>query len=266
MTGATRNQEMQTAKTTGRRTSLALPRGKRSTIEMKEVVVEYRELLTSEESIASVDRGIKLAVRIALGDDAGHKGKWYPLINRRLPALCLDTVAASNSQRAKNIAWILGKLRLRIDEHLNELPEDQYSLLMDTLLVLFHHAFFGFLPHLNGERDLLLGSFEAYSASLPRQSDRFQTSGLIQMEQGRWNAAIESFGAAVATTHSDQHDFMTRVQTMWLALMERKRIKDAFNFLMEVYPRVSRSDIDEMRGRLQETFEEGARLRGRKRA
>ena len=43
--------------------------------------------------------------------------------------------------------------------------------------------------------------------------------------------------AALAATHSDEHDFLTRVQIVWSALMENRHHLEALRCLLDVQPR-----------------------------
>lgn len=137
-------------------------------------------------------------------------------------------------------------------------------MLMDTLLVVFHQAFFTVLPKSGTHRKLLLAAFDGLSDALPNIADRFQTKGLLHLECGEVDQAVQTLNAALAATPSDQHDFMTRVQMLWSLLMEHGRISDAFECLIEVSPRVARLDYDEFRDLLKETF--NAAQRGKPRA
>ena len=73
------------------------------------------------------------------------------------------------------------------------MPESQYSLLMETLLIVFHQAFFALLPKLSEEREDLLKAFLSFAGQFPSRADRFQIEGLVQLESGETDAATESF-------------------------------------------------------------------------
>jgi hypothetical protein len=219
---------------------------------MSDIVSEYRELLTSDESIASLENAIRLAAQIATGNRRSDGKGWYRLL--KASPLRSKRTGSATAQKLKEVQWALFTLPRQVTRHLDRLPEDQYSLLMDALLIVFHQAYFALLPRSGAARARLLGIFESFSETLPRAADRFQTTGLIEIERGRRDAAAESFRAAVASTHSDDHDFVTRVQMMWTVLMEQKRWRDAFQILMDVYARAARNDLDEVRYMLSETF------------
>ena len=232
---------------------------------MQDVVTEYRELLTANESVSSLDSAVALVLRAACGESGTGK-KWHPVLTpQSLPKPWQLHLPISTAHRAKNVAWLLTQLPPRIEKHIDDIPADQYSFLMDTLLIVFHQALFGFLPSANGHRESLLLTLETFSDLLPRQADQSQTRGLVQMERGRFAAAIDSFRTALAATHADDHDFITRVQMAWTVLMERRQFKNAFDLLIDVYPRTSRADLMEVQEMLRETFlEVSSRQRGAK--
>jgi tetratricopeptide (TPR) repeat protein len=130
---------------------------------------------------------------------------------------------------------------------------------MDILLVLFHQAYFVLLPKAKSRRESLLKAFGSFAESLPNHADRFQVNGLIEIELGRPEAASDSFRAALAATHSDQHDFLSRLQMIWSFLMDRKELSKAFACLQDAAPRVTRIDFDEFQGLYAATFEEAQR-------
>jgi hypothetical protein len=77
---------------------------------------------------------------------------------------------------------------------------------------------------------------------------------LISAEEGKTEAATEAFSAALAATHSDDHEFMTRVQALWTYLIDNRRYMAALACLNEVYPRVTREHLDEIGELLTETL------------
>lgn len=95
-------------------------------------------------------------------------------------------------------------------------------------------------------------------------ADRFQMKGLLYLERGQFDQAVQSFNAAIAATPADQHDFLTRVQMVWSLLIEHRRLNDAFNCLMDVSPRVTRLDFDEFQRLLRATFNESQKANQRR--
>jgi hypothetical protein len=218
---------------------------------MNNLITEYRDLLVADESISSLDSSLALLVRAAAGE-SGTTKKWLVLApDSNVRAL---QAPISDVRRVKTITRVLSHLPMHIKQHVDDIPEDQYSFLMDTLLLVFHHALFGLLPSANGDRDAILMAMEKFSDSLPRQADKNQTRGLIEIERGQLASAADSFRASLAATHADDHDFITRVQMAWTVLMERRQFKNAFELLMDVYPRTSRADLMEVQDMLKETF------------
>jgi hypothetical protein len=152
---------------------------------------------------------------------------------------------------------ILSTLPQKAARH--DIPEEQYSLLMDTLLLVFHQAYFALLPRAKGHRDALLQAFRGFADSLPSLADRFQVAGLVEIELGQTEAACEAFAASLAATPSQEHDFLTRVQMVWSTLMDGGLVAEAFKCLEEVAPRFTRIDFDEFQQLQAATFAEAQR-------
>ncbi len=225
---------------------------------MNDLTSTYRELLLAAESVESLQRALQLLMQAASGRKQGGS-QWYKIINRELsPSLRRDDGLATLAQLVGEAAAALSNMPRKIVRHVDKIPPDQYSLLIDTLLLVFHHAYFAVLPEAGDRRELLLASFEKFAAQLTRPADQFQVRGLVQLERGESAAAVESFDAALAATHSDEHDFLTRVQLLWSVLMERAMRTEAFDCLMDAYRRASLGDLDEIEALLRQTFSEAA--------
>jgi len=224
-------------------------------------VAEYRDLLTSEESVASLDRALLLARNVASGRGTPNGKPWHAVMKDRAGPLADRRNAGSSVLRQKEVIRILSTMPQKLEETRKEVPEEQYSLLFDTLLLVFHHAYFALLPGIENGRKTLLVAFKQFAASLPRPQDEFQVLGLVEVEMGDLEAAVESFRASLAAAHSDEHDFITRVQIVWTTLMERRLFQDALECLLDVYPRTSRSDLNEVSAMLRETYREALRTR-----
>lgn len=220
---------------------------------MTDAVAQYRDLLTGDESVSALDEAIRLARRVAAGDAPGKR----PI---RVP----DVKFVATGDRIQGTSWALTTLASDVDALSARMPHEQYSFLMDVLLLVFHQAYFTVLPAAGRRRAELLSSFDQFAALVPNAADRFQITGFVLLEKGNIDAAVHSFRAALAATHSDQHDFLTRLQLLWMTLMEHQRWSDAFRCLLDVYPRVPRTDLEEVSGMLQQTFEESQRPQPRR--
>ncbi|HEX4125817.1 MAG TPA: hypothetical protein VHY37_13910 [Tepidisphaeraceae bacterium] len=195
-----------------------------------------------------------VAWRGARGGRAIDGQRWANLVVTG--AARAEPARSAAAQRVLQVADLLQSLPRRAEEP--DVPESQYTLLMDTLLLVFHQAYFSLLPKAASHRSILVQALDALADKLPNLADRFQVKGLMHLEHGDIEQAIAAFNAALAATPSDQHDFLTRVQMVWSLLIEHHRVRDAFDCLMQVSPRVTRADYDEFQGLLRETFDEAA--------
>ncbi len=104
------------------------------------------------------------------------------------------------------------------------------------------------------ERRLLMESFLRFADYLPGVSDRFSVLALYHDMSGDWKRAGSYYREALLATHSDNHEFMTTLQSAWSFLVEHQMLQQAFDLLLESYPRVARQDLDEVKELMTLTF------------
>ena len=132
-------------------------------------------------------------------------------------------------------------------------------MLVDSLLVLFHQAYFALLPNLGNnwplEKKALQDSFRLFGESLSNLTQKYRILALYYKSIGDSRLALKNFQMALHSTHSDADDFLTIVQTYWSFLIDEKEFKGALLLLLDVYPRIVREDLDEMRELFMLTFD-----------
>jgi hypothetical protein len=224
-----------------RRTYLAGRHVWRNIIKMNDIVSEYHELLVRRESAASAKAALRLIDRIF----SGNGRHWLDLAKQ----------IASEAPRPlePRIQWMLGKLPVLLEQMQATVPRDQLSFVWDVLLVLFHHAYFAIFAE-SDDRAGLLRAFRRFADRIPNVADRMQAMGFVHTAEKDFEKAAETFRAAVAARHADDHEFMTRLQLLWGFLLEHGRRDEAFRLLMDCYSRVSRKDLEETESLLWETF------------
>ena len=232
---------------------------------MADLADEYQAVLTAAEDDPTLDRALRLVAALAAGEPprAGITARRLlprpPTLGRQLGT---DT---GHVGRTNQVVWAMVKVSAAVRRSLPELPDEQYGLLLDALLVVFHQAYFALLPEAGSDRGRLLEAFEQFAAMLPRTADQCQVLGLVALERGDTAAATNAFRTALAATHSDEHDFITRLQLLWSTLMDRQLWDEAFACLQDVYPRVTRIDLDEVQGLLTQTFADSRHRPSRRR-
>lgn len=237
---------------------------------MPSVIDEYRRLVTAAESGDALDDAIALVLRIAGGENGGppKSRRWggLPSVEADLAAF-IDHHAGPKArglpgpraaQRLWRAAWLLENIPPRVERAGSAVPEAVDSLLADALLVLFHQAYFA-LPPAAGEgrrreRAALLASFRRFAEHLPRDADRYEVLGLIFDAEGSKTKARDCYRTALSATRADEHDFITRVQMLWTHHTETGDLAGAGRLLLDVYPRVSRRDLDEVSEMLWDTM------------
>jgi tetratricopeptide (TPR) repeat protein len=210
---------------------------------MKQLAREYQDLLVSEPSLQGVDRAISLVRK---------------LVDVQLP---YDQAASSKDGKLRRrVGEVADALRLLRYANVHKLPLGNagYSLLVDAEMVLFHQAYFALLPELDGrqeERETMLDAFHAFANEIPRLPDRFKVLSLAFEAEDKPEKALECLRYVLQSTHSDDPEFMTTLQSVWAELIERKRYREAMTLLMDNYPRVTLGDLDDMRHLVMATFD-----------
>jgi len=138
------------------------------------------------------------------------------------------------------------------------LKGDDYSLLIDALLLVFHQSYFSLLPALAykiRDRSALLKGYIHLSSVLDSHAEVFRINGLVLLAAGRPAEAREYFRGALLATHSDEHVFMTRLQTLWSAMIDSGAYREALKMLMDIAPTITRQDLEEFGELVQETLD-----------
>ncbi len=253
---------------------------------MRNLVTEYRQLLKASESLHTLDRVLALldqateqpspaqgvTVRqFQLGDpDAltpyepsrvpvavlrdGDAKDAEPPLQQRPPR----RVRAQDHSRFLRAQWYLVALPEQLP--LRNFSAAQSALILDALLLLFHHAYFVLLPRLEAaQRALsteLIDSFFRFAAHLPDLAERFRVEGLAYEAKGEPEEALIRFANALRATHTDEHVFMTRLQTFWMSLLDRGDFRGALNLLLETVRMVPLSRLSELQELISDTFTE----------
>jgi tetratricopeptide (TPR) repeat protein len=214
---------------------------------MHDLARDYQELLVSEPSLQGVDRAIALVRK---------------LVDVKLP--WDHDAATAEGKLRRRVGEVADALRLLRHANVHKLPLGNagYSLLVDAEMVLFHQSYFALLPQLEEraeERDALLDAFHAFANEVPRLPDRFKVLSLTFEAEGKADKALECLRYVLQSTHSDDPEFMTTLQSVWSELVDQQNYREAMVLLMDNYPRVTLEDLDEMRQLVMTTFDLSAK-------
>jgi tetratricopeptide (TPR) repeat protein len=254
---------------------------------MEELVNEYRLLLVEDESLAGLDRAMTLVEKIlsvhfvceagapelrGMAGEGNAVDKLSESLILQYQSADLQAVRSvchrrrnraetrETQVRVLRAAQILGILPPLVEHAEAEVPLAREALFRDICLLVFHHAYFALLPVLHGrgwetERQLLLASFRRFGDQVPRIADRYSALALYYDALGEEERAARYYREALRATHSDDHEFMTSVQTSWTFLVEHERLGDALDLLLDTYPRVARQDLGEIHELIAATFQ-----------
>jgi len=144
------------------------------------------------------------------------------------------------------------------------MPESRASLLIDSCQLVFHQTYHVLLPKLEAATDhrlrvRLLNAFLEFASSITDPANRSHLLARCYEAYDDNERAAQHHAEAVRTTPSDAHNFMTLLQIHWDFLVDHQRFAEALEVLLEAYPRVRRSDIDETAELIRLTFELQAR-------
>ncbi|HAI70071.1 MAG TPA: hypothetical protein DCM38_11640 [Gammaproteobacteria bacterium] len=254
---------------------------------MLNIIKEYHDLLDSDASLENVDRtvalieyilGIQWTEQLSLQIAAHREGlmaemeevvlfqeqldndfkQYFHFYVMKYPEL--GQVKEITSPHAHRVLKVF--LTLVFFPQLMECDgfplKSKYSLFLDTCLVLFHQAYFALLPELKTdtpEKKVLLLAFKAFANQVPRETDRYDLLGLYYEAVEDYGQVADCHQKVLRLTHSDAHEFMTVLQTLWSFLVEQERFREALCVLLETYPRVLRRDLEEFNELILMTFE-----------
>ncbi len=240
---------------------------------MQDLVDRYRQLVVAEESVETLDHALALVedvvgvrLRWTAGRLEARTEKGQPLPELDLPELARVGARRRRTRprllkqdRTVRAAVTLAAVPALADEIRPPLGKRRQSLLADTCLVVFHQACFALLPELRArdwadERRLLTESFPLFAEHVSTVSDRYSVLALYYDLSGDWERAGRCYREALLATHSDNHEFMTTLQSAWSFLVEHQMLQQALDLLLESYPRVARQDLDEVRELMTLTF------------
>ena len=140
--------------------------------------------------------------------------------------------------------------------NIQKIEEKTYSLVMDTISIVFHNAYFSFTENFKNtnQREELLNIFFEYTKTINDASNMFYTKGLCYLAAGMTSEALKSFESSVLSTHSDDHEFMTVLSNYWSELVERSKYEEAISFLLRLQNRILYKDFEEYQNLILETF------------
>ncbi|MBI4610353.1 MAG: hypothetical protein HY726_15245 [Candidatus Rokubacteria bacterium] len=249
---------------------------------MSSLIVEYRRLTVGPEKLPALDAALTLLEKATGLHIRVHRGSvvvtkipaWIPPVRswKSLSNLVEKQATGSDGQwlsprRERNqlllrirflrTEWCLTTLPRHLSAE--RLPDTQYSFIMESLLLLFHQAYFALLPKLDkaglrAERDELVSTFFGFAERVPDIAERFRIAGLAYEARADAASAVASFEKALSASHVDEDVFMTRLQTFWMALLDKGDFTAALQLLLKFTPMVSLKQLPELRELILATF------------
>lgn len=223
----------------------------------KRIVTQYQRLLAGEETLENLREALHLLESTPFVRT--HSAALEAVKNgKNGESQSTHSLLELTTQTTRTLSTIPPSLNDAAQRRVVS-PED-YSFLMDLCFLVFHQACFVLLPQLslanrNRQREALLASFQSLAESLPRAADRFAVSSRIAEACGNMELAARYYREWVAATHSDDHEFMSVLQSAWLFHLEQREYRLALDLLLQASPRVARTDLDEVRELILLTFD-----------
>ena len=133
----------------------------------------------------------------------------------------------------------------------------------DIQSILFLNAVESLLPELQTDElepfhSILIHALGYHSAMVWRDDPAHQQYLLSALAHHLGDRDLEenALRSAFRLTDPDEHDYLTLAQSYWHFLLENQRFEDAETFLLGVYRRAPREQLDEIREMIDETFAE----------
>jgi len=246
---------------------------------MKNNIQKYQQLLVEEESLESFDAVLDLVTDTFLVEfsatlenenfsdsdliDNWVKGsEFYGEVNKEELYKILNRNLKVKEKKEINIRVLKATAILSSLPSAHPFTEPSnniYSFCMDVLILFFHHSYFGLLPKIqsrdwSNEKSTLLHSFLNFSNDVPDDSEKYRIRGLVYYAIGDYEKTFSFFKAALQVTHTDEHDYMTRLQTLWMLLLEMHEFKLALELLLSLYSSITREHLDEFNELIRHTF------------
>jgi hypothetical protein len=251
---------------------------------MNTLFSEYRHLLTGRETLAALDSAVTLLEKASGLHVRLRRGlltitripNWTPPVKSWISLAVGDAFQASaNGDRALRVppgtrhralrtkiirtSWCLTALPRQLSAI--QVDDTQYAFIMDCSLLLFHQAYFALLPRLEGARwipvrNTLVSAFFRFAEQVPDIADRFRITGLAHQARGDAVGAAALFEKALLASHVDEHVYMSRLQTLWMALLDKRDFEPALRFLLKVMPIVPLKHLPELTELILSTFAE----------
>lgn len=258
---------------------------------MNENIFKYKDLLNQESSLSVLDECVHLYYAVAgylfnLPEDEvdGNLPNWsspnknalvnsyyIPESNKISTSTQLSvsppTIPEQVNFELGNVAkqarvYQVTSLFFQGDETIQERvgAEENYSFVHDILLLTFHHAYFSLLPSLETDdakfRERLLHSFYSLSYLTPNITDQFSVRAYFFIAMSDHKQASELFRASLNSIHVDEHDYITRLQVLWMHLMDMRLYREALSLLVDQFGRVQVKDMREMEELIMQTYDE----------
>jgi tetratricopeptide (TPR) repeat protein len=99
-----------------------------------------------------------------------------------------------------------------------------------------------------------MSAFFRFAEHVPDIAERFRITGLAHGARGDAEKAVAYFEKALLASHVDEHVFMTRLQTLWMALLDKKDFEPALQLLLKVMPMVPLKYLSELKELILSTF------------
>jgi len=242
---------------------------------MVDVTREYRKLLRAAPSSQNLVRSLNL-VRAIVQRSAQSPEQWdtdkLSFLWQMGPVESPELLALGRSRTSEFINSVLGEPSWERDTTREvvttlfyasafareELEGEDFSFLADALLVVFHQSYFALLPKLTprgSDAIALLRSYLLLAAIYQGEADFFRINGFVNAALGNSEQANKQFRAALRLVHSDEHDFMTRLQTVWMALLNDGKYAEAADLLAEMNPQITKENLGEFGELIRQTVE-----------
>lgn len=237
---------------------------------MNHLTKEYDYLLTADESLEALERSLNLVENVLKIEFAVSSGSGALKASKLLDDMSHPSFEKMRhrhfrkAERTEELFRIVKTVYLFLKTAEPQLDDNaKYAFEIDSLLVLFHQAYYVLLPRLKSsiwkdERNELINAFVIFSDRISSIAEKHRILGLVAIAKGLDDDAIEHFMLALEATRVGEHDFMTRLQTVWMHLLDLQYFDMALDILLDAYPRVPRNNIPDINQLIRATFDEQA--------
>jgi len=220
---------------------------------MNKHFIKYKSLLNKDISEKNLTESIKLFINVLNDFLKDLKNKTE--VNFIKEVKITSNILSNKKDHSSGINFIFNLLPEKIKDYSDK--NENYNFIIDILLLILNNYLLLNSQYLNSKKnykdvEVLKKFIENYINDL---SIKCYYLGILFEVTGNKNKSNEYFEQSLLLSHTDNHEFMTILQSYWGRLIENKEYFSALNLLLKFYKLSPIQYIEELNDIIRDTFE-----------